>query len=216
MMSGGIGSLIADFSSPTVSEGFGINTLRKVRQAAEPEPVRTQSAADRQAELIQSIEAQVRAEEREAARQRLEEAVKAEWERHQEELTAQRELWVEQEAQQLSAQIVEAVGNLEAVVSEKAARILASVIPEAIRQSAIAEFNEVLGEILSGEVSTLLKVTGPEDLLKSMQNGMALREGIVEFVPGNDVEVTLVAGDTMVQTQLGFWSSRLQKALKAE
>ncbi|PVE22473.1 hypothetical protein DC522_20995 [Microvirga sp. KLBC 81] len=215
-MSGGVARLIADFSIPSASEGFGLGMLRRVKAVVEEEPVRVQSAPDRQAELIRSAEAQARAEEREAARQQLKEALDAEREKHCEELAVQRELWVEQEAAQLSAQIVDSLGNLERILSDRVARILAPIIPEALQQKALFEFNEILGTILSGEISTVLKVTGPEDMLKAIRARFALREGIIEFVPSDDVEVTLVAGDTTIQTQLSSWSIRLKEALKAE
>jgi len=215
-MPGSIANLISDFSSPAAPEGGGIGILRRVRQPAAPEPHPVQSPVDRQAELIQSVEARVRAEEREAARQQLEQALKAEQDRHREELAVQRGIWVEQEALQLSSQIDNAIGNLESLLSEKAARILASVIPEALRQNAIAEFNEALGTILSGKTSTLLKVAGPEDILNAVKARIALRDDVVEFVPSDTAEVTLVAGDTTIQTQFSAWSERLQMLLKAE
>jgi hypothetical protein len=216
MMSGNIADLISDFSKPALPEGIGIGMLRRVRQAAEPKATLIESTIDHQAEMIQAAVAQARAEERETARVQLEQALNEERERHREDLALQRQLWVEQEALQLSTQIIREVGNLEADLSEKAARILTSVIPEALRQNAIAEFNEALGTILSGELTTVLRITGPKDVLDVMQAGMTMREGIVEFVPGNDVEVTLVAGDTTIQTQFNSWSERLQTFLKAE
>ena len=215
-MTGIIADLISDFSAPPAPEGFGLGVLRRVKQIVEAEPVHVPTTADSHAELIQSIEARVRAEERQAAREEIEKALAAEREMHREELSVQRELWVEQEALQLSSHMVKAIGNLEAILSERAARILASVIPEALRQSAIAEFNEALGAILSGELTSLVTVTGPEDLLKAMQAGMALREGIIEFLPSADVDVKLVSGDTTIQTQFGAWAERLQAVLKAE
>jgi hypothetical protein len=216
MMSGGVANVIADFSIPSAPEGFGLGMLRRVKAVVEEEPVQVQSAPDRQAELIRTAEAQVRAEEREAARRQLKEALDAEREKHCEELAVQRELWVEQEAAQLSAQIVDSLGNLERILSDRVARILASIIPEALQQKALAEFNEILGTILTGEISTVLKVTGPEDMLKAIQARFAIRDGIIEFVPSDDVDVTLVAGDTTIQTQLNSWSIRLREALKAE
>lgn len=216
MMSGGVANIIADFSVPSAPEGFGLGMLRRVKAVVEEEPVRVQSPPDRQAELIRAAEAQARAEEREAARRQLKEALDAEREKHSEELAVQRELWVEQEAMQLSAQISETLGSLERILSDRVARILAPIIPEALQQKALVEFNEILGTILSGEISTVLKVTGPEDMLKAIQARFALRKGIIEFVPSDDVEVTLVAGDTTIQTQLSSWSIRLKEALKAE
>jgi len=215
-MPDGIASLISDFSSPGPADGFGLAVLRRVKQVQEEEVVHVPSAADRQAELIQSAVAKALAEEQAAAQRRLEAALEEERKRHLEELAAQREIWVQQEALQLSSQIVEAIGNLEALLSEKAARILAAVIPVALKQNAIAEFTEILGTILSGENESLLKVTGPEDILSAIKAGMALREGIIEFVRTDDVEVTLIAGDTMVQTQFSGWAERLQASMKAE
>jgi len=215
-MPNGIANLISDFSSPAPGDGLGLAILRRVKQVQEVASDRTPSAEERRAELIQSVADQVRSEEREAARLRLEQALEEERERHREELAAEREIWIQQEALQLSSQIIRAVGNLEAALSEKVARILASVIPDALKQNAIAEFTEILGTILSGENGSLLRVTGPEDILSAIKAGMALREGLVEFVPTDEVEVTLVAGDTMVQTQLGAWAERLQALLKAK
>ncbi|MCG7392044.1 hypothetical protein MHY87_03900 [Microvirga sp. ACRRW] len=215
-MSGSIATLISDFSSPVPSEGFGIGILRRVRQNTEPESAPVQPTVDHQAELIRSVETRARNEEREKARRQLDEVLNAEREKHREELAVQRELWVEQEAQQLSSQMIAALGNLEAILSEKAARILVSVIPEALQQRAVAEFKAHLGTILSGETETLVKVSGPEDLLSAVKAGMAPREGIIEFIPSHDVELTLVAGDTTIQTQFGAWSERLRDLLKAD
>lgn len=214
-MPSSIVDLISDFSGPAASEGFGIATLRRVRQAAEPDTAPIPNAADRQAELMQSFEAQVRAEEREVAREQLARALKTEQDRQREELAVQREIWIEQEARQVASQIINAIDDLESLLSERAARILASVIPEALRQNAITEFNKALSAILAGDVSPLLKVTGPEDLLKGIRDGLVLRDRVVEFVPSDIVEVTLVAGDTTIQTQLGPWVDKLQALLKA-
>src|SRR3954469_14862696 len=104
-MSEAIANLIADFSASAAPEGFGIGMLRPakpVAQAVQQDPVRTPSAQDRQTELIKSIEASVRSEEKEIARHQLKEALAAQQERHREELAVERELWVEQEAAQLS------------------------------------------------------------------------------------------------------------------
>lgn len=217
MMAGGIASLIEDFSVPA-ADGYGIEVLRPAKPVPvpEPEPTRVPNPIDRQAELLRAVEVQTRQEEREAARQQLEAALNAERERHQEEMAATREVWVQQEALQLSSQIVESFKNLESFLSDKVARILTPVIPSAIQQKALTEFNEILGTILSGETTSLMKVTGPDDLLSAIKSKFSVPGGVIEFVPSDDVEVTLIAGDTVVQTQFNSWSTRLQEALKAE
>lgn len=215
-MAGSISNLIADFSMPSKPEGFGLGLLRRVKQIEDHEAIQSPPSADRQVETMQAAVVEAREQEKAIARRQLEEALDAERERHAEELAVQRELWVEQEALQLSSQIIKAVGNLEAALSDQVARILTSVIPEALRQTAIAEFNQALGTMLSGEVSGLLRVTGPEDILRLMKEGMSLREGMVEFVPADHVEVTLIAGDTTIQTQFSPWAGRLQELLRQD
>jgi hypothetical protein len=133
-MAGTFASMIEDFSLPASQEGFGIAILRQVRKVAEAEPERTPSASERQEELIRATEARVRAEERETARRRLEEALDAERERHRADLEVQRGIWVEQEALQLSSQIVEAMRNLEDILSARVAAILGPILPEALQQ----------------------------------------------------------------------------------
>ena len=61
-----------------------------------------------------------------------------------------------------------------------------------------------------------MKITGPEDLLTALRANLASHEGVIEFVTGDHVEVSLTAQDTIVQTQLESWAARLEQALKAE
>ncbi len=214
-MPGAIADLLSDFSSPMPAEGTGMGIFRRVRQPIVPETSPAENAVDEQAELIRSIEDRVRAEERERARQQLDQALSDAQEQYREELAVQRKAWVEEEALKLSSQIAAAFEGLEAMLSEKVARILTSVVPEALRLSAIHQFNEALGVVLSGENTALLQITGPEDMLNAVKAGMSMQDGIIEFIPSDKAELTLVAGDTNVQTQLNTWSERLQALLKA-
>ena len=74
-MPGAIADLLSDFSSPMPAEGTGMGIFRRVRQPIVPETSPAENAVDEQAELIRSIEDRVRAEERERARQQLDQAL---------------------------------------------------------------------------------------------------------------------------------------------
>jgi hypothetical protein len=39
---------------------------------------------------------------------------------------------------------------------------------------------------------------------------------VIEFLPGDHIEVSVTTRDTTVQTQLRAWSDRLEQVLKAE
>ncbi len=215
-MAGTIANLLADFSPPAGKEGSGIGILRPVKTVEDRAPESQQPVVDRQAELLKAVEAKVRSEEREAALRRLEEAVASEKVRYEEELSAQREIWVEQQAMQLSVQIVEAMTRVETILSERVANIMRPFVSEAFLQQSIEEFKETLATLLYRGEARLMKITGPEDVITTLREKLGTHEGTIEFSPGDHVEVHLTTQDTIVQTQLGSWATRLEQALKAE
>jgi hypothetical protein len=215
-MAGAIASLLEDFSPAPRSGPVGIGVLRAVKASAEPDPVPPPPAVDRQAELIKAVEAKVRAEERDAARRQLDEAVAAEKARCEEELASQRVIWVEQQASQLSTLIVESICRMEDMLSERVANIMKPFVSEAFRQQSIVEFKEALATLLLGEETGTMKIAGPEDLLLALKENLGPHSGAIEFLPGDHVEVSVTARDTTVQTQLQAWSDRLERVLKAD
>lgn len=215
-MAASIASLLADFSPLPGGENAGIAILKPVRTASEPPVEPPVPVVDRHADLIHAAEARVREEEREAARKTLENAIAAEKARHEDELAMQRTLWVEQQGQQLSMQIVEALGRIELIVSERVAAILKPFVTEAFRQQSIAEFKESLATLLFDGETKLMRIAGPEDVLAAIGHDLGSRASVLEFMPGDHVEVSVVAQETTIQTQLSAWSVRLEQALKAE
>ncbi|MGO4526288.1 hypothetical protein AB4097_15645 [Microvirga sp. 2MCAF35] len=215
-MAATLASLLADFSNPAAGTPSGIGLLRSVKAAPEPSPEPPQPPViDRHAEIAISVETRVRAEEREIARKELEDAIAAEKARHVEHMNEQRTIWAEEQALQLSAQISTAVDRLGSDLSENVANILRPFVAEAFRQQALAEFKEVLATLLSGSDACLLKVSGPEDLLVALQASLGPASDLIEFTPGDHVEVSVTAQDTHAQTQLNAWSARLFQALES-
>jgi predicted nucleic acid-binding protein len=208
-------SLLADFSNSVGDSPSGIGLLRavKVMPEAAPEP-QQQPAVDRQAELIRSVEAKVRAEEREAARKELETAIAAERARHLDELDHQRIVWVEQQSEAMAAQVTNAIEQLEANISERVANILRPFLADAYRAQSLAEFKDHLETLLSGRDAGLLKISGPDDLLSAMQIHLRRYGSSIEFIPSEHIEISAKAQDTIVQTQLNSWSARLAQALE--
>lgn len=215
MMSGTLASLLADFSSPVPSEASGIGLLRAVKVAPETTFEPQQPIVDREAEFIRSVEARARTEEREVARNELEDAIAAERARHQKDLSDQRAIWVEEQALQLSAQLSTALEQIEASLAERVASILRPFVSEAFRRQSLAEFKDILATMLSGRNAAPLKISGPEDLLSAMKLHLGQYEGAIEFLPGENVEISVIAQDTIAQTQLSSWSARLAKALES-
>ncbi|MBQ0824787.1 hypothetical protein KBI52_31770 [Microvirga sp. HBU67558] len=214
-MAGTLASLLADFSSPAAGDVSGISLLRTAKVAPEPALEPQQPAVDRQAELVRSVEARIRAEEKETARRMLEDAIAAERARHAEHMDAQRALWTEQQAQQLSARISEAIDHIDLSVSERVANVLRPFVSEAYRQQTLAEFKDVLAALLAGRGERLLTISGPDDLLSAMKPHLESYGSSIEFVPSDQIEVSATAQDTFVQTQLSSWASRLAQTLES-
>lgn len=216
-MAGTIASLLTDFTPQAGKETAGLAILRPVkppREEAPQEQPRTRVEID--ADLTRQVEARVRAEERKAAEARLEQALVEERARYEEELGVQRTLWIEQQAEQLAAQIAGAVARLETILSERVANVLKPFLEDAFREQSIAELKSVLATLLVDGSSRTIKVTGPGDLLARIQETLDPHVGMIEFSPSDDVEVSVVAQDTTIQTQLAQWTSRLEQALKVE
>ena len=213
-MAATLASLLADFSAPNDGRTSGLELLRTAKIVPDAEPEPQKPIVDRQAELVRSAEARVRAEERETARKELEEAIVREEVRHAEDMNVQREIWVEQQAMQMSTQIVEALGRIEAVISERTANVLRPLVSEAFRQQSLDELKDVLATLLSDSDVGLIRISGPQDLLSAMRSHLGSHERAIEFSPAETVEVSVIADDTTIQTRLDSWSRRLAQALE--
>lgn len=210
-MAGPLTSLLADFSSPTPRDSSAMALLRPVKAPLEPrmEAQPQVPPVDRQAELIKSVDAKARAEERETARKALEEAIAAERIRHEREMDEQRAAWVEQQGLQLATQIESALDRIETMLAEKTANILRPFVSDAYRRQVLAEFEGAVATLLTGRDAGLLKISGPGDLLSEVRSHLGRHADAIEFVPGEFPEVEVLSRDTLVQTQLNSWSALL-------
>jgi hypothetical protein len=78
------------------------------------------------------------------------------------------------------------------------------------------EFKEVLATLLLGEETGPMKISGPEDFLQMLKGNLGPHSAVIEFLPGDHIEVSVTTRDTTVTTQLQAWSDRLEQVLKAE
>ncbi len=216
MMAGTIASLLTDFSPPAAKEAPGIEIRKTFKVTEEKAPEPQQPVADRQAELIKAAEAKIRSEEREASSRQIEEAIASERARWEDELSVQRKIWVEQEAAQLSTQMVEALMRIETILADRVANILRPFVSEAFHKQSISELKDILTTLLIRGEARLMEITGPEDVLQALKANLGAHKGTIEFISGDHVEISVAAHDTTVQTQLDPWATRLKQALKAE
>lgn len=215
-MTGALSRLLADYSPPQGQEPTGIAILRRVKSETklESNPEIKPTAIDQHAELIRQVEMKARQEERQQAEEKLAQVLSAEKKRFEDELNAQRVIWVEQEGLQLSVQLTEALSNLERALSARVAKILSSFVSDSVRQQTIDDFEATLTALLSSSSGKLIRVAGPGDILSVIQVRMGIRGEAVEFIPNDDAEVTVISQDTKIETQISSWSNRLIDVLR--
>ncbi|MBZ8131773.1 hypothetical protein [Afifella sp. IM 167] len=131
----------------------------------------------------------------------------------EERLAAARAAWVEDEAGALVAAFDGAFAGMLQTLSEAAAGVLLPLAGRLIADRAARELCQAVEELFAQEVETLIQVCGPVDILESVRARLGERAAAVEFEPSDGVDARLLAGDTVMETQLEGWKMRLSKAL---
>ncbi|MGO4573379.1 hypothetical protein [Microvirga sp. 2TAF3] len=219
-----LSTLLRDFSEQDekVSPVSGANpfaSLRKVRLRNPvegevlPEPNPSQGSVpdsvDHHAEAIRAAVEAACAEEREAAENRLIEALEAQKARFEEKFQAEREAWTLKESGVIAERFGAALVDLENVLSERIANVLRPVMLTSLRDKSIAATKAVLSSFLSETSSRMIKIQGPTDLLDDIRKSLGDQAAAFEFVKAETVDVSIVADDIFIETQLTSWAEQL-------
>lgn len=180
------------------------------KQAKAPPAVRVENTA----ELVREAEERGRREGRAEAQAELEHALAEERARSDERLAAERQAWVRDEANRLASQLASAIEALEGRLVERVARILTPFLIETLRSQMLAELRLALSTLLTDRQERIIRISGPEDLLSALSGELDKYQAAIEFVPGEGPDVSVVAGDTVIETQLAAWSQRLLQAIQ--
>jgi hypothetical protein len=129
-------------------------------------------------------------------------------------LASARRAWVVEEGEKLAQRLSAGLGELEARVAETTARVLEPFLRAELRRQAIIELRAGLEAVLSREPGIEIDVTGPEDLLQALRDGLAGRACAATYRPSGEPDVRIVAGQTILQTRLAAWVARIEEALR--
>lgn len=160
--------------------------------------------------------AELMREAAERGRHEGEAAARAEFERQQaedevrfaERLEAERATWCETEAARLAAAMEAAIAEMEAAMSEGLARIVSPFLEAGVRERALAELEGLMVPLLAREDRPVLKISGAADLLDRLRARLGDPPACV-FEPADMVDVRVVAGETVLETQVRAWIDRL-------
>lgn len=141
----------------------------------------------------------------------IETRVEAERVYYKQQLELERFTWANREAEKLAEQFAVGIREIETNVANITARILKPFLAESAHRQAIAELLEALEILIGKNQGMTLEIFGPEDLLQLIREKLRDRNVAALFSPGDDVDVRVVAGQTILETSLGAWMDQLRR-----
>jgi hypothetical protein len=117
----------------------------------------------------------------------------------------QRLAWQANEYARFAEKIEHSMAAIENRLAEAVARILKPVLIEERVKHITDSLSENLSRILSKDAPAVLKITGPEALLSVLRDKMSSQSAVVEYVAGDDLDVTIEANQTIIKSQLQAW-----------
>ncbi|MBR1216384.1 hypothetical protein JQ557_00155 [Bradyrhizobium sp. U87765 SZCCT0131] len=127
-------------------------------------------------------------------------------------LAEERRKLVDEAATRIAGSITEAGAQFEARVAGVAARVLEPFISTAIQKLAVTTFVEQLSGIVGDAARPVLRVSGPASLLEAVRSKLAARAIPVELRAAPTTEISVIADDVVLESQIKRWGERLRFA----
>ena len=128
-------------------------------------------------------------------------------------LGEERAKWSDQQAAAIVSGFEAGCREIETNIASSVARILLPFLTDAVRDKAIASLVEHIAALTGTSSVPAFKVTGPSELLDLVKTQLeaSRRVGIV-YEAAEAPEVSVVADQTVIETQITAWSERLKEA----
>lgn len=196
-----------------------ISSEPSAQPQAQPQP---QQQAEEARRIIEEAYERGKKDGRAAAEAQFEERLAEEKARLAVQLGLDRYRWTAEQGKVMADRIATTVRELEDGISETLARILLPFLEGAVREKALAAFAAQLSALIADGSRPILQISGPADLLDVLKERLAAVPAAIEYVPaeapGGDparaVEVRVMAGQTVIETQMRAWAERLNDALR--
>jgi hypothetical protein len=150
---------------------------------------------------------------REAARREHEEALAAAQQRFEDRIAEERQLWTREQGDALARTLGDGLTRIEAEIAEVTARLLEPFILAEARRKTLVELQETLRDMLADPETATLRIEGPADLLAALREGIGSKDNLVTFQVSDRPDVHVETGNTVVETRLAAWTTRLKEAM---
>jgi hypothetical protein len=192
--------VLLDFSAAKTGSTATANSPAPVIPVCEP--------LDERARQLEEAYARGADEARLAADAELErklaEAIASAEQRH----AAERARWTGEQADGIAARLIAAVETLETRIADAVGRVLAPFLVSDLRSKSVQALAESIRALLSGASQPALRVSGPEDLLAALRERLGAGPFTIEWEPNDQVEVTVSADDSLIETEIQGWLDR--------
>ncbi|MEH3117573.1 MAG: hypothetical protein PGN25_08220 [Methylorubrum populi] len=131
----------------------------------------------------------------------------------EERLTEARRAWTQAQGETLAAGFAGAMRALEADLSARIARLIAPVLGLALQRQALDELAMALKRILAEPQRAAVQVRGPEDLIAALAARLGALSAGIAFEADEGPDVTVSAGETVIETELAAWSRLIAAAI---
>ena len=105
----------------------------------------------------------------------------------------------------LAESISQGLSEIERRIADNVARILRPFLLVSVTSHAVEDLAANIARLSSSGHPPLLKISGPEPLLKVLKDRVAALAVEIEFTPDAQVEVKVEASHTTIATELGPW-----------
>jgi hypothetical protein len=150
---------------------------------------------------------------REAAQREHEEAFAVAQRRFEERIAEERQLWTREQGDALARTLGDGLTRIEAEIAEVTARLLEPFILAEARRKTLVELQETLRDMLADPETATLRIEGPADLLAALREGIGSKDNLVTFQVSDRPDVHVETGNTVIETRLAAWTTRLKEAM---
>jgi hypothetical protein len=171
------------------------------------------SAAEDMAARVAEAVARGHEEGRTVAEEEFQARLEAQREEFEQRLSSERQAWMEQAGETLVERMLAAMRDMEARVSESAARILRPLLAAQLRRQAVTELSALVRTIVSRDRGATLAVSGPDDLIAVLREKLADTTAEVTFSTSETPDVQVTLDHTVLQTRLQEWVERIDEGV---
>lgn len=184
-----------------------------VRQLGDPARMGGRNAGGDVESRIEEARLRGAAEARAAAEAAQESALAAQRAAFEVKLAAERQRWTSEEGERLAALVSSRLLDIEQKISERVGRVLRPVVDAEVRRAAVSSLAETLRSMLLQGAYARLSVSGPSDLIASLDAHLGDARGAMSFAETDGVDLVVTADDTVLETRIGAWIRSLDTDL---